>query len=280
MPSAAAFTIRSMTDASGQQRDQGLANLSIDPDLLAQELAAEETLDPLDSIDLDDAADDSGEAARICDEGLTWLKQGHEQRLQGLRVFCEYRDPRAVPLLLPLLQRQCPVERMSAVYALGRNPSPPAVEPLLALLRVDSNAYVRKATAWSLGNFPDAPILNPLMKAIQNDVAAVRLWCPGSLAEAGSRSPAKADPAAGQLLLSLRIDSEPAVRSNCIWALGRLVDLLVEPRRQEVVEALVEALLHDGESSVRDEARTALEQMEDSMVLSRLQALVDDGFIS
>ena len=70
------------------------------------------------------------------------------------------------------------------------------------------------------------------------------------------------------------------VRSNCIWALGRLVDLLVEPRRQEVVEALVEALLHDGESSVRDEARTALEQMEDSVVLSRLQALVDDGFIS
>ena len=57
-----------MTDASGQQRDQGLANLSIDPDLLAQELAAEETADPLDSIDLDDAADDSGEAARISDE--------------------------------------------------------------------------------------------------------------------------------------------------------------------------------------------------------------------
>ena len=153
----------------------------------------------------------------------------------------------------------------------SRNPSPPAVEPLLDLLRVDSNAYVRKATAWSLGNFPDAPILNPLMKALQNDVAAVRLWCPGSLAEAGSRSPAKADPAAGQLLLSLRIDSEPAVRSNCIWALGRLVDLLVEPRRQEVVEALVEALLHDGESSVAMR-RTALEQMEDSVVLSGLQA--------
>ena len=70
------------------------------------------------------------------------------------------------------------------------------------------------------------------------------------------------------------------MRSNCIWALGRLVDLLVEPRRQEVVEALVESLLHDGEASVRDEARTALEQMEDSVVLSRLQALVDDGFIS
>lgn len=269
-----------MTDALGPQRNQGLANLSIDPDLLAQELAAEESGDPLDSIDLDDAPDDSLEAARICDEGLSLLSQGHEQRLQGLRVFCEYRDPRAVPLLLPLLQRSCPVERMSAVYALGRNPSPPAVEPLLQLLQGDSNAYVRKATAWSLGNFPDAPILNPLIKALQVDVAAVRLWCPGSLAEAASRSPAKADPAAGQLLLSLRIDSEPAVRSNCIWALGRLVDQLVEPRRQEVVEALVEALLHDGEPSVRDEARTALEQLEDPVILIRLQTLLDDGFIS
>ena len=269
-----------MTEASGPQRNQGLANLSIDPDLLAQELAAEETVDPLDAIDLDVAPDDSLQAARICDEALSLLTQSHEQRLQGLRVFCEYRDPRAAALLLPLLKCSCPVERMSAVYALGRNPFPPGVEPLLELLYADSNAYVRKATAWSLGNFPDAPILNPLIKALRVDVAAVRLWCPGSLAEAGSRSQAKADPAAGQLLLSLRIDSEPAVRSNCIWALGRLVDQLVEPRRQDVVEALVEALLHDGESSVRDEARTALEQLEDPMVLSRLQTLLDDGFIS
>ena len=269
-----------MTDASGLQRNQGLANLSIDPDLLAQELAAEESVDPLDAIDLDDAPDDSLQTARICDEALSLLTQGHEQRLQALRVFCEYRDSRAAALLLPLLKCSCPVERMSAVYALGRNPSPPAVEPLLELLNGDSNAYVRKATAWSLGNFPDAPILNPLIKALRVDVAAVRLWCPGSLAEAGSRSQAKADPAAGQLLLSLRIDSEPAVRSNCIWALGRLVDQLVEPRRQDVVEALVDALLHDGEPSVRDEARTALEQLEDPMVLHRLQALLDDGFIS
>ena len=269
-----------MTDASGLQRNQGLANLSIDPDLLAQELAAEESVDPLDAIDLDDAPDDSLQTARICDEALSLLTQGHEQRLQALRVFCEYRDPRAAAVLLPLLKCSCPVERMSAVYALGRNPSPPAVEPLLELLNGDSNAYVRKATAWSLGNFPDAPILNPLIKALRVDVAAVRLWCPGSLAEAGSRSQAKADPAAGQLLLSLQIDSEPAVRSNCIWALGRLVDQLVEPRRQDVVEALVDALLHDGEPSVRDEARTALEQLEDPMVLHRLQALLDDGFIS
>ena len=267
-----------MTDASGPSRDQSHARLSIDPELLAQELAAEEVGDPLDSIEPDRDVDNSLEVARSCDQGLIWLDQGHEQRLQGLRVFCEHRDPRAVPHLLPLLQRPCPVERMSAVYALGRNPSPPAVEPLLQLLQVDSNAYVRKAAAWSLGNYSDAPVLNPLIRALQTDVAAVRLWCPGSLAEAGSRSPAKADPAASQLLVSLRIDSEPVVRSNCIWALGRLYEQLVQTRQQEIVEACVASLLHDGEASVRDEARTALEQLEDPEVLARLQTLIEDGF--
>ena len=70
------------------------------------------------------------------------------------------------------------------------------------------------------------------------------------------------------------------VRSNCIWALGRLYDQLVAPRQQDVVEALVNALLHDNEPSVRDEAKTALEQLEDPEALSRLKTLLDEGFIS
>ncbi|BEV36648.1 HEAT repeat domain-containing protein [Synechococcus sp. M16CYN] len=257
-------------------RDLELATLSLDPDLLARELAAEETIDPLDEFR---TGDTSSSIALICDQGLVDLCGTHNQRLQGLQVFCEYKDPRAAPLLLPLLQRPCPVERMSAVYALGRNPSPPAVEPLLQLLQLDSNAYVRKAAAWSLGNYPDAPILNPLIRALQNDVAAVRLWCPGSLAESGSRSPDKADPAASQLIVSLQIDSEPVVRSNCIWALGRLIDQLVESRQNEIIEILIEALLYDGETSVRDEARTALEQLGNPMVLERIQILIDNGLI-
>ena len=269
-----------MRDSDARQRDQGSSGLSLDPDLLAEELAAEQDIDPLDAIEPDESQIDSQDVARACDQGLVWLEQGHDQRLQGLRIFCEHRDPRAVPLLLDLLGRPCPVERMSAVYALGRNPSPPAVESLLSLLQSDGNAYVRKATAWSLGNYPDAPILNPLIRALQTDVAAVRIWCPGSLAEAGSRSPAKADPAASQLLISLAIDSEPVVRCNCIWALGRLYPQLVAPRQQELVEALVAALLHDDEASVRDEARTALEQLEDPSVLGRLQTLIDEGFLN
>ena len=43
-----------MTDDRSQQKDLGLSNLSVDPDLLARELAAEEDQDPLDAIQLDD----------------------------------------------------------------------------------------------------------------------------------------------------------------------------------------------------------------------------------
>ena len=59
---------------------------------------------------------------------LKLLKGDREQRIQGLRIFCEYRDKRSFPFLLPLLDQPCPVERMSAVYALGRNPCPSAVK--------------------------------------------------------------------------------------------------------------------------------------------------------
>ena len=252
--------------------------LVLDPEVLAAELALELLGDPLDEIEPE--APGSADAAAECDLGLTLLAGGHEQRLQGLRMFCEHRDPRAIPLLLPLLQAPCPIERMSAVYALGRNPSPLAVEPLLALLAADGNGYVRKAVAWSLANFADAPVLNPLIRALQVDVAAVRLWAATSLADVGATGAAKADPAAAQLMQSLRIDSEAAVRSNSAWALGRLYPDLVEPRQQAVVQALLHTLLEDQEASVRDEARLALEQLEQPELLERLQTLVDEGLLA
>ena len=258
--------------------DESPQELYLDLDVLAQELAQELLGDPLDSLDSSDP--EAADVAAECDLGLSLLVGDHDQRMQGLRIFCEHRDPRALPLLLPLLKAPCPIVRMSAVYALGRNPSPLAVQDLLGLLASDDNGYVRKAVAWSLGSYPDAPVLNPLTRSLQVDIAAVRLWAASSLAEAGSTGPAKADPAAAQLLLSLRIDSEPAVRSNSAWALGRLYPDLVEPRQQVLVESLLQAMLNDTESSVRDEARLALEQLEQPEVLDRLQTLVDEGLLA
>jgi len=257
---------------------QSPAELALDPELLARELAEELLGDPLDELEVPEPA--SADVAAECDRGLDLLKGSHDACMQGLRIFCEHRDPRAPALLVPLLQASCPILRMSAVYALGRNPDLQAVTPLLALLQNDSNGYVRKAVAWSLSSYPDAPVMNPLIRALETDIAAVRLWAASALADAGATGLAKADQAAGQLLLALRIDSEPAVRSNSAWSLGRLYGDLVEPRQQEVVEALVAAMLHDADLAVRDEARLALEQLEDPLVLERLQTLVDEGLLA
>ena len=266
-----------MNDADQKLTKEGLANLAIDPDLLARELAAQLAGDPLDEIELDKTDEDLVNSSKECDLALKWLQSGNEERLQGLRVFCEHRDPRALPLLVPLLDEPSPVVRMSAVYALGRNPCPRAIDLLLHLLRFDSNAYVRKATAWSLGNYPDAPVLKPLINALKQDVAAVRLWASSSLAEVGLNTAESSLPAANQLLESLEVDGEPIVRSNCIWSLGRLYNLLEEEMKIHIEETLISVLLNDREPSVRYESRTVLEQLDNPEVHKKLQSLIDDG---
>ena len=266
-----------MNDADQKLSKEGLANLAIDPDLLARELAAQLAGDPLDEIELDKTDEDLVNSSKECDLALKWLQSGNEERLQGLRVFCEHRDPRALPFLVPLLDEPSPVVRMSAVYALGRNPCPRAIDLLLHLLRFDSNAYVRKATAWSLGNYPDAPVLKPLINALKQDVAAVRLWASSSLAEVGLNTAESSLPAANQLLESLEVDGEPIVRSNCIWSLGRLYNLLEEEMKIHIEETLISVLLNDREPSVRYESRTALEQLDNPEVHKKLQSLIDDG---
>ena len=266
-----------MNDANQKLSKEGLANLAIDPDLLARELAAQLAGDPLDEIELDKIDGDLGNSSKECDLALKWLQSGNNERLQGLRVFCEHRDPRALPFLLPLLDEPSPVVRMSAVYALGRNPCPKAIDLLLHLLKFDSNAYVRKATAWSLGNYPDAPVLEPLINALKQDVAAVRLWASSSLAEVGLNSAESSPPAANQLLESLQVDGESLVRSNCIWSLGRLYGLLSAEIQMQIVETFISVLLNDREPSVRYEARTALEQLDNPEVQKKLKSLIDDG---
>jgi len=266
-----------MNDANQKLSKEGLANLAIDPDLLARELAAQLAGDPLDEIEIDKNDEDLVNSSKECDLALKWLQSGNEERLQGLRVFCEYRDSRALKFLVPLLDEPSPVLRMSAVYALGRNPCPQAIDLLLHLLRFDSNAYVRKATAWSLGSYADACVLEPLIDSLKQDVAAVRLWASSSLAEVGLNSAESSLPAANQLLESLRVDGEPIVRSNCIWSLGRLYNLLSEEIQIQIEDTFISVLLNDREPSVRYEARTALEQLDNPEVQKKLKSLIDEG---
>ena len=81
-----------MTDRPPLDREPRVANLAIDPDVLARELEAEQVGDPLDEIDLDDPEQDALEAIRQCDEALSWLQQGHDQRLP--RIFNTIKDER------------------------------------------------------------------------------------------------------------------------------------------------------------------------------------------
>ena len=137
-----------MTKSEHPKKDS-LAEIAVDPDVLARELALEIEIDPLEQID-EDAFSKGLNITQECNEALKMLKGNREERIQGLRIFCEFRDSRSFPLLLPLLDQPCPVERMSVVYALGRIPCPSAVVKLVSLLETDDNAYVRRATAWSL----------------------------------------------------------------------------------------------------------------------------------
>ena len=250
-----------MSQKDKEIKSESLVDIAIDPDVLAKELAVELEVDPLEAIDNDTFSKDDLDVSTECDQALEFLKGSREDRIQGLRIFCEYRDNRAFPYLLPLLDQPCPVERMSAVYALGRNPCPEAVKKLVNLLESDDNAYVRRATAWSLANYDNQIVLKPLINALKNDVSSVRLWASSSLAEIGSISFDNAQMAAEQLLISLKIDNVSVVRSNCIWSLCRLYQDLSNQLQEEFVDECTKIALFDKEPSVMEEAKTALDSM-------------------
>ena len=253
-------------------------DLPFDLSLLEGELQQEEAPDPLDLIDDCDQIEAVPE--ELLQEALRQLQGSQEEQLQGLKVFCEHRDPRSQPLLRPLLGSSCPILRMSAVYALGRNPDPQALPELQQLFRLDSNCFVRKALAWTLGNYPEAEVVPDLLNALRLDNAAVRLWAAGSLADAALAQPQQLDTVTRELLLALQVDGQAEVRSNCAWGLGRLHPVVAPEAQEELVHGLLQTLLNDNDFGVRQDARSALEQLGDGEVLAKLQALVEDGLIA
>ena len=260
--------------------------LPLDPSLLAGELQAEEAPDPLDQLvadlDLQAAGEPTLPIATLDREtALRQLLQGdHDARLEALRLFCEQREPRAVPALLEVLGDPCPILRMSAAYALGRTPDERAFTRVLQQLDLDANGFVRKALVWTVANFGRPEVVPVLVRSLAGDIAAVRLMAATSLADACLDLEDQRAEAVGPLIQSLRIDGEPLVRSNCAWGLGRLHPLLPPEQAGPVGEALLEALLQDPDPGVRDDARSALEQLEDPDLVARLQTLGDEGLLS
>jgi HEAT repeat protein len=202
-----------------------------------------------------------------------------QQRMLAARAFCEVEDRRAIPALVTLLKDPCPLVRVSAAYALGRNPDKSAVEPLIAQLSTDWNGYVRKGVVWALGNSHDGRALFPLLDALRTDISAVRLWAASSLAQMAQVGYEPVIAAIPPLIEAMRQDPVSAVRSNCAWAIGQLCrELPSNVVYHTAIDALIETFAEDDDLGVREDARTAILKVGDARGLQVIEAIEQDGF--
>lgn len=202
------------------------------------------------------------------------------QRMLAARAFCELKEARAIPHLVKLLADICPLVRVSAAYALGRNPSHQAVEPLIGVLRQDWNGYVRKGVVWALGNCGDRRALPSLLHALKTDISAVRLWSASSLAQVAKLEYEDVISTIPPLIEALRGDVIAAVRSNCAWSLGQLArELPSNVVYATAIDALLEALVEDGDLGVKEDAKGSLLKVGDPRGLQMIEELELEGLI-
>jgi HEAT repeat protein len=204
----------------------------------------------------------------------------NQQRMLATRAFCELEDRRAIPYLIRLLADACPLIRVSAAYALGRNPHEDAVEPLIAQLERDWNGYVRKGVVWALGNCRDRRSLDPLTHALKTDIQAVRLWAASALAQMSNVDYEAIITAIPILIEGLRRDPVAAVRSNCAWAVGQLCrELPSNVVYATAIDALIESFAEDEDMGVREDARSAILKVGDTRGLQVIEEIEQDGLI-
>ncbi|AFY66071.1 HEAT repeat domain-containing protein [Geitlerinema sp. PCC 7407] len=202
------------------------------------------------------------------------------QRMLAARAFCELQDARAVSPLIGLLTDACPLVRVSAAYALGRNPDASAVDPLIDQLKRDWNGYVRKGVVWALGNCRDRRSLHPLLNALKTDIAAVRLWAASSLGQMAEVDYETAVGAVPALIQALLKDPMPVVRSNCAWSLGQICrELPSNAIYAGAIDGLIEALVEDEDVGVQEDAKASLLKVGDARALQIIEELEQEGFL-
>ncbi|MGF1521654.1 MAG: HEAT repeat domain-containing protein [Leptolyngbyaceae cyanobacterium] len=233
--------------------------------------------DPLDRIP---PVNEETEESQCDPEALLVMLDAPEaqQRMLAARAFCELEEPRAVNRLIQLLKDSCPLVRVSAAYALGRNCNDDAIAPLIDQLR-DWNGYVRKGVVWALGNSRNPTALIPLIEALKTDIPAVRLWAASALAQMGSISYETVVAAVPPMIEVMRRDEISAVRSNCAWALGQLCrELPSNVIYATAIDALVETFAEDDDLGVREDARAAILKVGDPRGLQIIEELEQDGW--
>ena len=233
--------------------------------------------DPLDQIA---PAGEASEEPQVDPEEMLQLLNSPQaqQRMLAARAFCELEEPRAVPRLIALLQDSCPLVRVSAAYALGRNADETAIAPLIAQL-YDWNGYVRKGVVWALGNSHTAEALLPLIEALKNDIPAVRLWAASALAQMINVNYETVVTALPPIIEVMRRDPIAAVRSNCAWAIGQLCrELPSNVVYATAIDALIETFAEEDDLGVREDARTAILNVGDPRGLQIIEELEQDGW--
>jgi HEAT repeat protein len=202
-----------------------------------------------------------------------------QQRMLAARAFCELQDDRAIPHLITLLSDVCPLVRVSAAYALGRNPGPTAVAPLIQQYHQDWSGYARKGLVWALGNCRDRQALPTLLIALRKDIAAVRLWAASALAQMAALTYEDMIAAIPPLIEGLRRDEIAAIRSNCAWSLGQLCrEMPSNVIYATAIDALIESFAEDEDLSVREDAKAAVLKVGDSRGLQVIEELEQEGW--
>jgi HEAT repeat protein len=244
-----------------------------DLDFLEDETDLDSSVEDLDTLAVLDAhpeppKPDPEEMLPLLTDAIT------ARRMMAARAFCELQDARAIPHLITLLTDPCPLVRVAATYALGRNPSNDAVEPLIAQLDRDWNGYVRKGIVWALGNCRDRRTLKPLLRSLRVDISAVRLWAASALGQAADLGYEAVIATVPPIIEALINDPLAAVRSNCAWSLGRLCrELPSNVVYATAVDALIQVLEEDGDLGVRDDAKTALLKLGDTRGIQAIENL-------
>jgi HEAT repeat protein len=248
-----------------RERDEELALLDIDEEDLDDDLSS-----PLDRwVEQPVATPPDPEAM------LVLLNSGDaQQRITATRAFCELQDSRAIPYLIAAIADPCPLIRVSVAYALGRNPSPDAVQPLIDQLCRDWNGYARKGIIWALGNCQDVRTIEPLIETLRTDIPAVRLWAASALAQAAELGYEVVLAVIPPLIEAMMHDDIAAVRSNSAWSIGRLCrELPSNVVYATAVDALIEVIAEDPELGVRADAKAALLKLGDPRGMQVIEAI-------
>jgi len=152
----------------------------------------------------------------------------------------------AVKPLLAVLEAENVNIRKGAARTLGRIGEYQAVEPLINILKEDSDSNVRKSAAIALGDIGNPQAVEPLIDALDDVNRGVQQRSVNALKHIGN-------PAIEQLITALKQNKTSDVRKCAAHILGDISDI-------KSIEPLIEAL-KDYNNDVRIEAETSLKSI-------------------